>query len=84
MIAPLRAMLTSAVEDELVRENVALRLPRVGRVAKKIEVPTAEQVEAVIRVASPATRGPVSPPPPGFAAARCSLCAGPTSTSTAT
>ena len=31
LFAPLRAMLSSAVEDELVRENVALRLPRIGR-----------------------------------------------------
>ena len=32
-IAPLRAMLSSALEDGLVRENVALRLPRVGAAA---------------------------------------------------
>jgi integrase len=59
VLAPLRAMLSTAVEDDLVRENVALRLPRVGRPPRSIEAPTTEQVEAVIAAASPAGRGPI-------------------------
>ena len=59
-IAPLRAMLSSALEDGLVRENVALRLPRVGQPQKKIEVPTREQVDAVIDAAvGTAAHGPI-------------------------
>lgn len=59
LIAPLRAMLSSALEDGLVRENVALRLPRVGEPQKKVEAPTREQVDAVIAAASDAGRGPI-------------------------
>jgi integrase len=59
VIAPLRAMLSSAVEDELVRQNVALRLPRIGQPARAIEAPTREQVEAVIAAATPDGHGPI-------------------------
>jgi integrase len=52
-------MLSAALEADLVRENVALRLPRVGRPAKTMEAPTPEQVEAVVAAASPAARGPI-------------------------
>jgi integrase len=52
-------MLSTAVEDDLVRENVALRLPRVGRPQRKIESPTREQVDAVIAAASETVRGPL-------------------------
>ena len=58
-LAPLRAMLSTAVEDGLVRENVALRLPRVGRPPRQIEPPTREQVESVLAVAAPDARGPI-------------------------
>jgi integrase len=58
-IAPLRAMLSSALEDGLVRENVALRLPRVGQPQEQVEVPTPEQVDALIAAAGPAARGPI-------------------------
>jgi integrase len=58
-IAPLRAMLSSALEEGLVRENVALRLPRVGEPQKRLEVPTREQLESVIAAAAPAIRGPI-------------------------
>lgn len=59
VLAPLRAMLSTAVEDELVRENVALRLPRVGRPQRQIESPTRAQVEAVLAVSPPTARGPL-------------------------
>jgi len=59
VLAPLRAMLSTAVEDDLVRENVALRLPRVGRPPRQIESPTREQVDAVIAAATPSARGPL-------------------------
>jgi len=59
VLAPLRAMLSTAVEDGLVRENVALRLPRVGRPPRQIEPPTREQVEAVLAAATPSARGPI-------------------------
>ena len=52
-------MLSTAVEDGLVRENVALRLPRVGRPPRQIEPPTREQVESVLAVAAPDARGPI-------------------------
>ena len=82
-IAPLRAMLSSALEDGLVRENVALRLPRVGRPRRRSRCRPAEQVDAVIAAAAwPRTARSCSPLPPACAAARCSRCAGPTSTST--
>jgi len=58
-IAPLRAMLTTALEDGLVRENVAQRLPRVGAPQQKVEVPTREQVDTVIAAAGAAARGPI-------------------------
>lgn len=58
-VAPLRAMLSSALEEGLVRENVALRLPRVGEAQQKIEVPTREQVDAVISAADLPARGPI-------------------------
>jgi integrase len=59
VLAPLRAMLSTAVEDELVRENVALRLLRVGRPQRQIEPPSRDQVEAVLAVAGPSTRAPI-------------------------
>jgi integrase len=59
LLAPLRAMLSAAVEDELLRENVALRLPRVGRPPRQIEPPTREQVDALLAVASDEVSGPV-------------------------
>ena len=58
-IAPMRAMLSSALEDGLVRENVALRLPRVGEAQHKIEVPSRDQVDAVIALADVTARGPI-------------------------
>jgi integrase len=58
-LAPLRAMLSTAVEDELVRENVALRLPRLGRPPRTIIAPTHEQVQMVLAAASTAARGPI-------------------------
>lgn len=58
-LAPLRAMLSTAVEDGYVRENVALRLPRVGAPPRTITPPTREQVEAVLRVAGDGARGPI-------------------------
>jgi integrase len=58
-LAPMRAMLSTAVEDGLVRENVALRLPRVGAPPRTISPPTRAQVEAVLRVAGDGARGPI-------------------------
>ncbi len=59
VLAPLRAMLTTAVDDELVRKNVALKLPRVGRPPRQIGSPTREQVDAVIEAAPVSARGPL-------------------------
>ena len=59
ILTPLRSMLSGALEDGLVRENVAFRLPRVGRPARKIEPPSRAQVDSVIAAASPAARGPL-------------------------
>jgi integrase len=59
VLAPLRAMLSTGLEDGLVRENVAMRLPRVGRPQKAIEPPTRAQLDAVVAVGSPAVRGPI-------------------------
>lgn len=58
-LAPLRAMLTTALEDGLVRENVAYRLPRVGKPKRTISPPTREQVEAVIAVCDTDAAGPI-------------------------
>jgi integrase len=58
-LAPLRAMLNDAIEDGYVRENVALRLPRVGRPQKAIEVPSSADVAAVIAAAPVESRGPL-------------------------
>jgi integrase len=59
-VGPLRAMLSTALEDGLVRENVALRLPRMGQSQRKVEVPTPEQVDALIAAARPDARGPIT------------------------
>lgn len=48
-----------AVEDGLLRENVALLLPRLGRPPRSIQCPTRAQVDALIAVAPPAARGPI-------------------------
>ena len=58
--APLRAMLSSALEDGLVRENVALRLPRVGEPQRQIKPPTREQVLAVLAAADDDAYGPIA------------------------
>lgn len=58
-IAPLRAMLSSALEEGIVRENPLLRLPRVGEPAKKIEAPSRAAVDAVLSVANPEAKGPI-------------------------
>jgi integrase len=47
-LAPLRALLASAVDDELLRANVAARLARVGRPQRELRPPSREQVEALI------------------------------------
>ena len=76
-LAPLRAMLSTAVEDGYVRENVALRLPRVGAPPRTITPPTREQVErccgwpAMVRAARSSLR-----PLRGYDAARCLRCVG--------
>src|SRR5205823_6389579 len=52
IIAPMRVMLASAVEDELIRTNPVAGIRRIGRQAKKIEPPTQARVRAVLAAAS--------------------------------
>jgi integrase len=59
VVAPLRAMLSTALEEGLVRENPLLRLPRIGEPATKIEVPSREAVDALIAAAVPEAKGPI-------------------------
>lgn len=50
-IAPLRAILASAVDDGILTGNVAANLKRVGKEAKRIQPPTTEQVAVLIDAA---------------------------------
>jgi integrase len=47
-LAPLRALLASAVDDELLRANVAARIKRAGQPQRELRPPSREQVEALI------------------------------------
>jgi integrase len=47
-LAPLRALLASAVDDELLRANVAARIRRAGQPQRELRPPSREQVEALI------------------------------------
>jgi integrase len=60
LIVPLRAMLNGAIEDGLVRENVALRLPLVGRPQRTTEPPTPAEVAAVLAAAGPVAGAPIA------------------------
>jgi integrase len=55
-VAPMRAIFTQAIDDELVSANPAAGQKRVGKEAKKLTPPTAEQMAAVIAVARPEFR----------------------------
>jgi integrase len=59
IVAPMRAMLASAVEDELIRANPAAGIRRPGRQAKKIEPPSPARVHAVVAAASEPARVPI-------------------------
>ena len=59
-LAPLRAMLSTAVEDGLVRENVAFRLPRVGAPQRTAAPPSRTQVDTVLAAAGPGAHGPIA------------------------
>ena len=50
-LAPLRAILASAVDDELLRANVAARIKRAGQAQRELRPPSREQVEALIAAA---------------------------------
>lgn len=50
-LAPLRAILASAVDDELLRANVAARIKRAGQPQRELRPPSREQVEALIAAA---------------------------------
>lgn len=50
-LAPLRAILGSAVDDELLRANVAARIKRAGQPQRELRPPSREQVEALIAAA---------------------------------
>jgi integrase len=47
-LAPLRALLASAVDDELIRANPASRLKRVGQPQREVQPPSRMQVETLI------------------------------------
>jgi integrase len=47
-LAPLRALLASAVDDEVLRANPASRLKRVGQPQRELQPPSHVQVEALI------------------------------------
>lgn len=47
-LAPLRALLASAVDDELLRANVATRIKRSGQPQREMQPPSREQVQALI------------------------------------
>jgi integrase len=47
-LAPLRAVLASAVDDELLRANVAARIKRAGQPQRELRPPSKEQVQALI------------------------------------
>ncbi len=55
LLAPLREILASAVDDELIRANPAARLKRQGPPPRRIEPPSRAQVEAVIAAATAET-----------------------------
>jgi integrase len=50
-LAPLRALLASAVDDELLRANPASRLKRIGQPQRELQPPSRVQVEALIAAA---------------------------------
>lgn len=60
LLAPLRELLASALDDELVRANVAARVKRIGPAPRKVEPPTRAQVEAVIEAANESAKRPIT------------------------
>lgn len=53
IVAPPRAILAQAVDDELIPSNPAAGLKRTGREAKRVKPPTSEQVAKLIQHARP-------------------------------
>src|SRR5215207_1074470 len=47
-LAPLRALIASAVDDELLRANVAARIKRAGQPQRELRPPSQEQVQTLI------------------------------------
>jgi integrase len=47
-LAPLRALIASAVDDELLRANVAARIKRAGQPQRQLRPPSKEQVQTLI------------------------------------
>jgi integrase len=58
-VAPLHAILASAVDDELITVNVAAGIDRPGRKPKQIRPPTVDEVSALLSAASPGARRPI-------------------------